>query len=302
MGILVNNATRVLCFAGESGRLAAAVAAMREAGTHVVALVDPAGGCTDRCGLPAFDTAVRAVRDAGANAAVVLLPRPVAADALMEAVDAHIPLIVCTARGVPVRDMVKVINYLQGSADLTGPRHSEGTTWLLGPGSAGVITPGAGMVGVIDVRAFRPGRVAIVSRSNCLAEAAGAALGAEQIGQSTCIATGFALVSPTRIGSVLGMLEADPDTEIVVLIGGVGGGPEFEAAAFIKEAVAKPVIAFLPGRSAPPGINIGAEGDFVSARADEIEEKTTALRDAGVQVVARFDDIVPAVAEKLQPL
>ena len=299
MGILVGPATRVLCFGSTGAALDAAVSRMLSAGTAVVAVLDPGGRPDGHDGAPAFDTAAQAARETGANAAIVLLPPDAAADAMMEAIDAALPLIVCATRGVPARDMVKVINYLEGSADLTGPRHSEGNTLLLGPGSAGVITPGAGMVGLLDVEAFSPGPAAVVACSQYLAESAAELLTRHKIGQSACLVTGSALISATRLADALGMLEADPDTEVIVLIGGIGGSAEVEAAAFIKDAVRKPVIACLPGRSAPPGVNLGADGDFACATPDEVRDKAAALREAGALVVPGLDHLAGAVAGKL---
>jgi len=303
MGIMVSSTTRVLCFAtpGPAGGAdcAACVSRMRRAGTTVVGVVQADGGATSIGDLVVFDTAEQAVRETAANAALVSVLADGAADAMMEAIDAGLSLVLCRTKAVPARDMVKVINYLQGSAGLGGPRHNEGRIWLLGPGSSGAITPGAGMVGALDPGLFRPGRVAVVSQSGCLAEAAAAQLTARGIGQSTCLVTSAALIVPTRLADVLGMLEADPDTEVIVLIGGIGGRAELEAAAFIREAVSKPTIAYLPGRSAPPGVNLGAEGDFASARPDETEEKAEALRKAGALVVPSLDDITPAVAERM---
>jgi succinyl-CoA synthetase alpha subunit len=155
------------------------------------------------------------------------------------------------------------------------------------------------MVGRLDVDVFGPGPVGIVSRSSCLAEETAAALSRQDIGQSTCLVTSSALVAPTRLADVLGMLEADPETEVIVMIGGVGGGAELEAARFIKTAVTKPIAAFLPGRSAPAGIDIGADGDFALARVNEIQEKTAALRDAGVTVAEDIDGIVATAAKRL---
>lgn len=303
MGIMVNSTTRVLCLSAQGGAgpdsCAACLERMRKAGSEVVAMVDPTGGAACCGGLPVYDTAADAVAEAGANAALVDTTPDIAADSMMEAIDAGLPLVVCRTRGMPVRDMVKVINYLQGSADLGGPRRSEGRVWVLGPGSAGVITPGAGMVGTFDADVFIPGRVGIVSRSSSLAEAAAASLTAQGMGQSTCLVTSLALIAPTRLADVLGMLEADPDTEVIVVIGGVGGQAEIEAATFIKEAMTKPIVAYLPGRSAPLGINVGAEGDFACAGANEIEDKAAALRDAGALLVPDIEAIAPAVAERL---
>jgi len=299
MGIMVSAATKVLCFGAESESFVASRERMQRAGTDVVATVHPTGGIADAADLPVYDTAIQAVRETGANAALVDAPPDAAADSLMEAIDAGLSLVVCRTPNPPVRDIVKAINYLQGSADLGGPRHSEGRIRLLGPGSAGAITPGEGMVGALDVDVFTPGQVAIIAKSGSLAEATAAALTAQGIGQSTCAVTGSALIVPTRLADALGMLEADPDTEVIVLIGGVGDRAEIEAAGFIKEAVTKPLVAYLPGRSAPPGVNIGAPGDFACATPNEMETKALALREAGVLVVSGLEEITPAVAERL---
>jgi len=302
MGILVKADTRVLCFAPpgpDDQACSHCLERARDAGTQVVGMVRPGEDAARPAPCPLYPTAVQAVRDTGANAALIHVQPGIATDAMMEAIDAGLPLIVCRTHGVPARDMVKVINYLQSSSDLSGPRHNEGRIWLLGPGSSGVIAPGTGMVGTFEPRLFRPGPVAIVSRSNCLAETAAQLLEQHHIGQSTCLVTSSALIVPTRLADVLGMLEADPDTEVIVMIGGVGGYAELEAADFVKEAVTKPIIAYLPGRSAPPGIDLGANGDCASAGTAEIAHKAAALRDAGVLVVPHIEDIVPAVADRL---
>ena len=299
MGVMANSTTRVLCFGTQARDSAGCCDRMRAAGTEVVARVEPSGGPASCEAAPLYATAADAVRETGANAAFVDTLPDAAADAMMEAIDAGLSLIVCKTRAVPARDMVKVINYVHGSTDLAGPRHHEDKIHWLGPGSGGVITPGAGMVGTLNVDVFSPGRAAIVARCDVLAEAAAAALTREGIGQSSCLVTSAALIVPTHLVDVLGMLEADPDTEVIVIIGGVGGDAEFAAAAFIEEAVTKPVVAYLPGRSAPPGINLGAHGDFASAKPNEMEEKAAALQNAGALIVSGIEEIAPAVAERL---
>jgi succinyl-CoA synthetase alpha subunit len=298
MGILVKPHTRVVCFGEPTEACEGCTNRLRAAGTELVAVVRPEWGPALK-DTPTFDTAVEAVRETDANAAIVDLPSELAADAMMEAIDAGLGLIVCRTHAVPARDMVKVINYLHGSADLRGQRHNEGKIWLLGPGSGGMITPGVGMVGSFDPNIFRPGPVAIASRSTAMAEDAADALSQQDIGQSTCMVTSSALIVPTQLPDVLGMLEADPDTEIIVMIGGVGGTAEIEAAHFIREAVTKPVVAYLPGGSAPAGVNIAAKGDFASAVAGEIERKTEALQREDVVVVSSIDELVAAVAARL---
>jgi succinyl-CoA synthetase alpha subunit len=299
MGIMVNPATQVVCFDAPGHPCRPGVELMRRAGTEPVALVGPAEAATAPSDVPRFATAKEAVRATGANAAFVSTGEQAAADAMMEAVDAGLALVVCRTPSVPARDLVKVIGYLETSAGLEGPRYNAGRVRLLGPGSRGAITPGAGMVGTLDPDAFRPGPVGLVSRCGALAEAAAARLTGRGIGQSTCLVTSFGLISPTRLADVLGMFEADPDTEVIALIGGAGGDAEYEAATFIQEAVTKPIVAYLAGRHAPPGVNVGAAGDFVSARPGEVADKTAALRRAGVTVVDALDDLPAAAAERL---
>jgi succinyl-CoA synthetase alpha subunit len=297
VGVIVTSESRVVCFGRNDALCTGCDARMRQVGSNVVAMVGAA--CTAGPHVPRFDTAIDAVRNTGANAALVCVPPDAAADAIMEAVDAGLALIVCRARGVPARDMVKAVSYLQASTGLSGSRHNEGRVRLLGPGSHGVITPGAGMVGTFDVSAFTPGNVAIASRSNELAEATAARLTAARIGQSTCLATSAALIVPTRLVDVLGMFEADPQTEVIVLIGGLGGDSEFEAATFVGEAVTKPIIAYVPGASAPPRLNLGAGGDFASGLPGETALKREALRAAGAMVVDHHEEIADAIAERL---
>jgi succinyl-CoA synthetase alpha subunit len=297
MGVMVNADSSVICFGRSDTSCTGCSARMQEAGSRVAAAVR--GACSPGPDVPVFDTAAEAARRTGADAALICVRPDLAADAMMEATDTGLTLIICRSRGVPMRDMVKAISYLQGSTGLNGPRHNEGRVRILGPGSCGVITPRQGMVGTFDVSAFSPGNVAIASRSNELAESTAARLTSAGIGQSTCLVTSSALIVPTRLVDVLGMFEADPQTEVIVLIGGLGGNSEFEAATFIGEAVSKPVVAFVPGSSAPPGVNVGAHGDFASGQPGETERKRDAFRKAGALVVEHYEEIPEAVAERV---
>jgi succinyl-CoA synthetase alpha subunit len=243
-------------------------------GTNVVAAIHPRRGGEDQDGVPIFSTVDEAVRTTGANVSIIFVPAPFAADAILEAAAADMPLIVCITEGIPVMDMVKVKRALLG-----------GKSVLIGPNCPGVITPGAkARVGIMPGDVFLPGPVGVVSRSGTLVYEVVAQLTAEGIGQSTCIGVGGDPIIGTRQVEVLRMLNDDPETRAIVMVGEIGGSAEQEAAAYIKANVKKPVVAFIAGATAPEGRRMGHAGAIISGEDGKAENKKAALRAAGAYV------------------
>jgi succinyl-CoA synthetase alpha subunit len=243
-------------------------------GTNVVAAIHPRRGGEDVDGIPIFTTADQAVRETGANVGIIFVPAPGAADAILEEAAAGIPLIVCITEGIPVLDMVKVKAALRATKST-----------LIGPNCPGVITPGTKTrVGIRPGDVFLPGRVGVVSRSGTLVYEVVAQLTAEGIGQSTCIGVGGDPIIGTPQIEAVRMLNEDPDTDAIVMVGEIGGSAEQEAARYIKEHVKKPVVAFIAGATAPPGRRMGHAGAIISGEDGKAENKKAALRAAGAIV------------------
>jgi succinyl-CoA synthetase alpha subunit len=243
-------------------------------GTNVVAAIHPKRGGEQQDGVPIFTTVDQAVRETGANVSIIFVPAPGAADAILEAAAAKIPLIVCITEGIPVLDMVRVKAALQSTGSI-----------LIGPNCPGVITPGTRTrVGIMPGDVFTPGRVGVVSRSGTLVYEVVAQLTAEGIGQSTCIGVGGDPIIGTRQAEAVRMLNEDPDTDAIVLVGEIGGSAEQEAAAYIQAHVKKPVVAFIAGATAPPGRRMGHAGAIISGEDGKAENKKAALRAAGAVV------------------
>lgn len=275
MSILVNKNTKVVTqgITGATGQLH--TRACKEYGTQMVAGVTPGRGGTDFEGIPIFDTVEQAVKATGANASVIYVPPPFAADAIMEAVDAGVPLVICITEGIPVLDMVRVKCYMQG-------RPSR----LIGPNCPGVITPGECKIGIMPGYIHKPGNIGVVSRSGTLTYEAVHQLTQLGIGQSTCVGIGGDPVNGTSFVDVLRMFQDDPQTEGIVMIGEIGGSAEEEAAAFMKAHVTKPIAAFIGGQTAPKGKRMGHAGAIIAGGSGAAAEKIKALRDAGAHIIA----------------
>jgi succinyl-CoA synthetase alpha subunit len=271
VSILVNKDTKVITqgITGATGQLH--TRACREYGTQMVAGVTPGRGGTDFEGIPIFDTVEQAVNATGANASVIYVPPPFAADAIMEAVDAGVPLVICITEGIPVLDMVRVKRYLSGK-----------NSRLIGPNCPGVITPGECKIGIMPGYIHKPGTIGVVSRSGTLTYEAVHQLTQLGIGQSTCVGIGGDPVNGTSFVDVLRMFQDDPKTEGVVMIGEIGGSAEEEAAEFIKAHVTKPVAAFIGGQTAPKGKRMGHAGAIIAGGRGTAAEKIQALTAAGV--------------------
>ena len=271
MSVLVDRSTRVVTqgITGATGQLHTRLC--REYGTQMVAGVTPGRGGTAFEGIPIFDTVDQAVRAAGATASVIYVPSAGAADAIMEAADAGLPLVVCITEGVPVLDMVRVKRFLDGRL-----------TRLIGPNCPGIITPGECKIGIMPGYIHKPGRVGVVSRSGTLTYEAVHQLTLLGIGQSTCIGIGGDPIIGTGFVDVLRLFRDDPGTAAVIMIGEIGGSAEEEAAAFIQAEMKKPVVGLIAGQTAPKGKRMGHAGAIIAGGKGTAAEKMTAFRQAGV--------------------
>lgn len=258
-------------------------------GTKVVAGVTPGKGGTLHEGIPVFNTVAEAVEKEGANATVIFVPPPFAADAIMEAIMAQVPVIVCITEGIPTLDMVRVASLLARSKSR-----------LIGPNCPGIISPGKCKIGIMPGRIFKEGNVGVISRSGTLTYEGVSQLTNRGLGQSTCIGIGGDPIVGTDFIDALQMFNADPDTQAVVMIGEIGGTAEEEASNFIEQHVKKPVIGFVAGQTAPPGRRMGHAGAIISGGKGTAAEKMAAMRKAGLHVVTSPADIGQAVADALK--
>ncbi|MGE5592897.1 MAG: succinate--CoA ligase subunit alpha [Betaproteobacteria bacterium] len=290
MGIFVGSGTRLVVqgMTGREGRFH--TNRMREYGTNVVAGVTPGRGGSEVDGVPVYDTVAEAVRYAGANASCVFVPALAAADAVAEALAAGVETVVCITEGIPTLDVLAVL-------DTAKARGWRGR--VIGPNCPGIVTCGETLVGIMPGRIFVPGPVGLVSRSGTLTYEVVNLLTSRGIGQSTCVGVGGDPVIGTTFVDCLAEFELDPSTKAVVLIGEIGGQDEEDAAAFIRDHMSKPVIAFVSGRTAPPGKRMGHAGAIVSGNMGTAESKVRAFRAAGVPVADTIGEIADLVARAL---
>jgi succinyl-CoA synthetase alpha subunit len=288
MGVLVGKDSKVVVqgITGRDGQFHALQ--MKEYGTEVVAGVTPGKGGMDVEGVPVYNTVAEAVEAHGVDSSVIYVPWFAAADAIYEACDAGINLIVCISEGIPTLDMVRVVNYLK-------TRDSR----LIGPNCPGIITPGEAKAGIMPGRIHKPGPVGVVSRSGTLTYEVVYHLTRKAIGQSTCIGIGGDPIIGTNFIDALTLFEQDGQTKAIVLIGEIGGTDEEEAAEFIKANVTKPVVAFIAGRTAPPGKRMGHAGAIISGGTGTAREKVEAFQACGVPVAGTPAEISELVSELL---
>ena len=288
MSILVNKDTKVICqgITGSHGTFH--TKQMVEYGTKMVGGVTPGKGGTDVEGVPVFDTVEEAVKETGANASVIYVPAPFAADAIVEAVDSGLDLVICITEGVPVIDMLKVKRYMAG-------KHAR----LVGPNCPGVITPDECKIGIMPGYIHKKGNVGVISRSGTLTYEAVHQLTTLGIGQSTCVGIGGDPINGSNFVDILRLFEDDPETDGVIMIGEIGGTAEEDAAEFVKNEMTKPVVGFVAGMTAPKGKRMGHAGAIISGGKGTAAEKIKAMEDAGIKVAKSPADLGKTLVEVL---
>ena len=288
MSILVDQNTRLIVqgFTGREGTFHAQQAI--QYGTKVVGGVTPGKGGTKHLDLPVFDTVARAVTATGANSSVIFVPPPFAADAIMEAADAGIALVVCITEGIPTLDMVRAWEFLEGKK-----------TRLIGPNCPGIISPGQCKIGIMPAHIHMEGHVGVVSRSGTLTYEAVGQLTKLGIGQSTCIGIGGDPIIGTNFVDALTLFNQDPDTHAIIMIGEIGGNAEETAAGYVRSSVNKPVIGFIAGQTAPPGRRMGHAGAIISGGSGKASDKIQAMKNAGITVCASPAELGEKVQSRL---
>ncbi len=288
MSVLVDQNTRLIVqgFTGREGTFHATQAIAY--GTNVVGGVTPGKGGAKHLDLPVFDTVEQAVKATGANASVIFVPPPFAADAIMEATAAGLPLVICITEGIPSLDMIKAWKFMQGKS-----------TRLIGPNCPGVISPGKCKIGIMPAHIHLQGHVGVVSRSGTLTYEAVGQLTKLGIGQSTCIGIGGDPIIGTSFTDAIRLFNEDPDTHAIVMIGEIGGNAEETAAAYVKEHVTKPVIGFIAGQTAPPGRRMGHAGAIISGGSGAAPDKIRAMEEAGITMCPSPADMGDKVKSRL---
>ncbi len=288
MSVLADKSTRLIVqgITGREGSFHAQQAI--EYGTNVVGGVTPGKGGAKHLDLPVFDTVAAAMKETGANASMIFVPPPFAADAVMEAVDAGLPLVVCITEGIPALDMMKAWQFASGKKSR-----------LIGPNCPGIISPGKCKIGIMPGHIHKEGHVGVVSRSGTLTYEAVGQLTKLGIGQSTCIGIGGDPIIGTSFVDALRLFNDDPDTHAIIMIGEIGGNAEETAAAFVKAAVKKPVVGFIAGQTAPPGRRMGHAGAIISGGSGKASDKIKAMEEAGITVCASPAEIGEKVQSRL---